>query len=86
MAAILPFLKHDSAFDPNDIEAMSMALDDICKSLNLQDGPERVVIAERIVDLARRGVRNPMVLRDRVLHEAGQAHRVGLDRSEGLTM
>lgn len=85
MAAILPFLKHDSVFEPDDIEAMSMALDDICKSLNLDDGPEREVIAERIINLARRGVRSPTMLRDRVLHEAGQAHRIGLDGGEGLS-
>lgn len=85
MATILPFLQHDSVFDPNDIQAMSMALDDVCKSLNLREGAAREVIAERIVNLARRGVRSPTVLRDRVLHEAGQACRIGLDGSEGMT-
>lgn len=85
MATILPFIKDDGVFDPKDIQAMSMALDDVCKSLNLREGPAREVVAERIVDLARRGVRSPTVLRDRVLHEAGQAHRIGLDGREGMT-
>jgi hypothetical protein len=77
MATILPFGKYEGVFDPKDIQAMSMALDDVCKSLNLRDGPAREVVAERIVDLARRGVRSPTVLRDRVLHEVGQPRRIG---------
>lgn len=50
---------------------MSMALDDVCKTLNISDGPAREVIAERIIALARNGERNPTLLRDRVLREAG---------------
>jgi hypothetical protein len=73
MATILPFSKNDGVFDPADVTAMSMALDDVCKSLNLGDAPQREAIAERIIALAWRGVRSPTVLRDRVLHEAGQA-------------
>jgi hypothetical protein len=86
MAAILPFTRgSDGVFDPKDITAMSMALDDICKELNLRDGPEREIIAERILDLARQGIRSPPALRDRVLAEAGQAHRIGIDGGDDLT-
>ncbi len=48
MATILPFLREpDSVFDP-DITSMSMALDDICKALNLRDGSSaKEVIAVR---------------------------------------
>lgn len=56
MVAPLPFL-NDGAFQPNDVHAMSMALDDVCKGLNLRDNRQREIIAERIVDLARRGIR-----------------------------
>jgi hypothetical protein len=52
---------------------MSMALDDVCKSLNILDGPAREVIAERIIALAVTGERSPTILRDRVLREAGLA-------------
>jgi hypothetical protein len=76
MATIVPFLR-DGVFDPKDIEVMSMALDGVCKSLNLRDDREREIIAERIVDLARRGVPSPTILRDRVLHEADRAQRAG---------
>ena len=79
MATILPFLRNgvffrDSVFEPHDIKAMSIALDDGCEILKLQDdGPAKEVMAERIINLARRGERGPTRLRDRVLHEAGLA-------------
>jgi hypothetical protein len=72
VATIVPFLR-DGVFDPKDIQAMSMALDGVCKSLNLRDDREREIIAERIVDLARRGVRSPTILRDRVITEISKA-------------
>jgi hypothetical protein len=77
MATILLFRKDGNVFDPNDIQAMSTALD-VCESLNLHDGLQREVVAERIVDLARGGIRSPTVLRERVLSDARQAHRIGL--------
>jgi hypothetical protein len=81
MATILPYIRgSDGVFDPNDITAMSMALDDICKELNLRDnGSAREVIAVRIIDLAKSGERSPTRLRDRVLHEAQMSERVNLD-------
>jgi hypothetical protein len=79
MATILPFVK-DGVFDHEDITAMSMALDDVCKTLNLRDdNSAREVIATRIIDLAKAGERNPMRLRDRILHEADLARHIGLD-------
>jgi hypothetical protein len=80
MATILPFVK-DGVFDQKDITAMSMALDDVCKMLNLRDdNSSKEVIASRIIDLARAGERNPTRLRDRIIHEANLAPDVGLDQ------
>ena len=81
MATILPFIRgSDNVFDPKDVTAMSMALDDICKELSLRDDDAaREVIAARITDLARAGERSPTRLRDRVLHEAHMVQRVNLD-------
>ena len=81
MTAILSFLRgDDGVFDPEDITAMSMALDDICKELNLRDdSAAREVMAVRIIDLAKSGERSPTRLRDRVLQEAHMAERVNLD-------
>ena len=74
MGAITQFLKKDVVFEPHDIKAMSMALDDVCKSLHLLHGdPAREVIAERIIALASAGVRSPIDLRDRVIEEASTA-------------
>ena len=79
MATILPFVK-DGVFDHEDITAMSMALDDVCKILNLRDdNSAREVIATRIIDLAKAGERNPTRLRDRILREADLARHIGLD-------
>jgi hypothetical protein len=79
MGTIIPFLR-DGAFDPKDITAMSMALDDVCATLRLRDdSAAKQVIATRIIDLARKGERSPTLLRDRILHEAGLARHVGLD-------
>jgi hypothetical protein len=71
MPDIIPFLNEESAIDPRDIRAMSMALDDVCKSLKLSsDQRARETVAVRIIELARRGERSPTKLRDRVLAEA----------------
>jgi hypothetical protein len=78
MATILPFSKDGVVFDPKDLKAMSMALDDVCRSLGLDDGQQKEALAERVVELARQGIRSPTILRDRVLEEAGQGHRIGL--------
>jgi hypothetical protein len=82
---IVPFLR-DGAFGPNDIKAMSMAFDDVCKMLNLTDGAKaaREVIAERIIELARRGERSPTRLRDRVLQESGLADGLNGHRWSGM--
>jgi hypothetical protein len=74
MATILPFLREQPAFDPEMIEAMSTALDEACRALKLSEDAtrEREVVAVRIIELARRGERDPVRLRDRVLREAGE--------------
>jgi hypothetical protein len=71
MPMITPFLNNGGIFDPKDITAMSMALDDVCKELEISAGAAaaRETIATRIIELARRGERSPTRLRDRVLDE-----------------
>lgn len=67
MGAILPLI---SAFEPNHIQAMSLAYEEVCTALHINgDIRARETIAERIIELARRGGRCPTVLRDRVLAE-----------------
>lgn len=70
MGAILP-LGSAGAFEPNDIQAMSLAYGDICDALHINgDIRARETVAVRVIELARRGERSPTVLRDRVLAEA----------------
>jgi hypothetical protein len=69
VGAIVPFLE-GAAFDQADIKAMSMALDDVCKALNIVGNAAKTVIAIRIIELAQRGERSPTKLRDRLLAEA----------------
>jgi hypothetical protein len=84
MTTIIPFLR-DQAFDQHDINAMSMALDDICRALKLPDDdhPARRVIAERVIDLARTGERNASALRERVMKEASFGHRLACVAGSG---
>jgi hypothetical protein len=71
MPGIIPFLRNESAFDPRDVRAMSMALDDVCAVLKLNsDERARETVAVRIIELAGRGERSSTKLRDRVLAEA----------------
>ena len=70
MATIDPFLQ-DAAFDPGALQAMSTALEEVCRMLKVDhDQGAREVMAVRIIELARRGERDPERLSDRVLREA----------------
>lgn len=72
MGSIAELLRDGTAaFGPHDVRSMSMALDDVCKALNIDgDTKAREIIAIRIIELARRGERSPTKLRDRLLAEA----------------
>ena len=74
MSTIVPFLQ-DEVFDPDALQAMSIALEDVCRTLRL-DGDQRAreTVAVRILELARRGERDPERLRNQVLREAGVTH------------
>ena len=70
IGTIVEFGREGAAFNPQDIRAMSMALEDVCKTLSIDRHRDRKVIALRIVELAHRGERSPTKLRDRLLAEA----------------
>jgi hypothetical protein len=66
-----PSWKENPFFGPSDINAMSIALDEVCKALRLDGNAKaKEVVAIRIIELARRGERSPTRLRDRLLTEA----------------
>jgi hypothetical protein len=71
MDAIAEFVPGNAAFNPHEIRAMSMALDDVCQALRINgDRTAREIIAIRIIELARLGERSPTRLRDCLLAES----------------
>jgi hypothetical protein len=67
---IRPFLS-GRAFDPETIDKMSEALKGVCDTLSLKlvDGPETRLVAQKIIELAQRGVRDVAALRATALSE-----------------
>ena len=61
-------------FSRQDIQAMSTALEDVCKILNLADAKsDRELLAKKIIALARQGECNAALLRDGMLREIAYA-------------
>src|SRR5438046_9771840 len=58
--AITPFLR-GQAFDPELVEAMGTAFTNTCDALGLTDRADPItsLVAEKIVELAQRGLRHP---------------------------
>ena len=69
---ITPFLAHQ-AFEPEVIETMSAAYVATCDALRLKvgDDPATRLVAEKVINLAQRGIRDPDVLRAMTLKEFG---------------
>lgn len=77
MSTIIPFLRNE-AFDQSGIHGMSLALEHVCVALGVNgDARAREAVAIRVIELARRGERNWVNLRDRVLNEANGASLPG---------
>ena len=69
---ITPYLAHQ-AFEPEVIETMSAAFVAACDALHLKvgDDPTTRVVAEKVINLAQRGIRDPIMLRTMTLKEFG---------------
>ena len=61
--SICPYLK-GAVFDPDTIDVMAIAFDDTCKSLKVAPDAQivREIIAKQVMELARRGERDPKKL------------------------
>ena len=58
MDAIAQFIRDGAAFEPQDIQAMSKALGEVCKALKIDaDATAEEIVAIRIIELAGRGER-----------------------------
>jgi hypothetical protein len=67
---IRSYVDDHSGFQPDEIDAMSRALEDACKALYINGQVhDREIIAARIIDLARNGVLDARALSDRVVAE-----------------
>jgi hypothetical protein len=71
MSNIIELTAGNLAFGPQDIDAMSAALDAVCKLLNIRrNTTAEELIALRIIELARRGERSSEALREHLLTES----------------
>ena len=61
------------AFDPEAIENMSAAFVAACDALLLKvcDDPATRIVAEKVIEFAQRGIRDPNMLRKLTLQEFG---------------
>jgi hypothetical protein len=73
MATIPPFVLNKSDFDDEATRVMGKAFDAACKGLRDKGQPALVheIIAERIVEAAQKGERDPVRLRDAGLAPLG---------------
>jgi hypothetical protein len=58
---ITPFLR-GQAFDPELVNAMGAALSKTCEALGLTERSDATLVAEKIIELAERGLRNPTAI------------------------
>jgi hypothetical protein len=67
---ITPFLR-GQAFDPELVEAMGAAFLDTCDALGLSSRTDPITkpVAEKIIELAERGLRNPTTMRAMAMKE-----------------
>ena len=70
---ITPFLE-GQAFDPELVEAMGAAFVSTCDALGLTDRTDAIttLVAEKIVELAQRGLRNPTAMHLMAVNELKQ--------------
>ena len=71
-APITPFLQ-GQAYDPETVQAMANALVMTCEALGLSDRDDAMtqIVAEKIIELAKRGLKNPTALHLAAIKEFG---------------
>jgi hypothetical protein len=65
---ITPFLR-GQAFDPELVNAMGAALSKTCDALGLTERSDATLVAEKIIELAERGLRNPTAIHRMAMNE-----------------
>ena len=71
----------DGVFGPGEIKAIAAAFDEICREMDipLSAVAAREVIAACVIDLAREGLLDPTLLKQRVLGEVRAAQQLATD-------
>ena len=71
-ARIIPLLQ-GQAFDPETVQAMANALVATCEALGFSNRDDAItqLVAEKIIELAKRGLKNPTALRLAAIKEFG---------------
>jgi hypothetical protein len=66
---ISSLLENQIVFDPEDIAVLSAAFEDTLRSLRLvkRSDPAVSIVAERLIEIAKSGERDPVRLRERTL-------------------
>jgi hypothetical protein len=72
-------LQNDHAFGPEEIRILVAAYEDALAQLQLTrwEDPATLLVAKRIIDLAREGERDPMRLREGAPSARGQGETTG---------
>jgi hypothetical protein len=72
LVSITPFIK-DGAFGPDVISVMATAFEDLCKTIEVSGRSDitKETIAAKIIELARGGEADPVVLRGMALSQFG---------------
>jgi hypothetical protein len=72
LVPIRPFIK-DGAFGPDVISVMAAAFEDVCKAIDVSGRSDvtKETMATKIIELARGGEADPVVLREMALSEFG---------------
>ena len=84
MTDTLSLLNGPLAFEPEVTHALGVAFDEACRALFVPDNAKTVreAIAEKIIEHARCGERDPDRLRDAVLRQIGVADRLDSSRRQ----
>jgi hypothetical protein len=71
LMAIYRLLERDASFGPEAVKAMSVAYEGILRSLRLADrsDPMTVIVAKKIIDVAKTGLRDAGAIQLAVLKE-----------------
>jgi hypothetical protein len=77
MAAILEFIPRSAVFDDEALRVMTEAFEAACAGIQDQREIVREIIARRIIEAAKKGERDPIVLRDAGLVSLGYDKQTG---------